>query len=354
MNHLPRLQSLLGDRLDALLLYNEANCRYASGGFAWTDGFAVITPAESVCFADFRYIEAARQQVQGCEAQLLDGHTAEKVGKLLARCGVQCVGFEDLTLSVAQYETLRQRYPHITFVPLKNELLLLRSVKDGEEIALIHRAQAIAEQAFDALLEKLRPGMSEQQIAARLEYEMAVRGSEAPAFQTIAVSGPNTSLPHGVPGERRLQKGDLLTLDFGATCGGYRSDMTRTLSLGDPGEEARRVYATVLEAQLTACRGLRAGITGCQADALARDVISQAGYGHAFGHSLGHGVGLDIHEAPGLSPKNSEPLPEGAVVTVEPGIYLPGKFGVRIEDMAVLRANGIENLTKAPKELIIL
>ena len=354
MDRLSRLRTLLNEDLDALILYNEANCRYASGGFAWTDGFAVITRTEGVCFADFRYIEAARKQVRGCTVQLLDGDAVKNVEALFRRGEAQRVGFEDQTLSVSRYESLCRLYPQVSFVPLKNSLLRLRAVKDAEEIALIRNAQAIAEEAFGALLGRLSPGMSERHIASLLEYEMAVRGSEEPAFQTIAVSGPNTSLPHGVPTDRCLQKGDLLTLDFGATCGGYRSDMTRTLSLGDPGEEARHVYATVLEAQLTACQGLKAGMTGRCADALARDLIFRAGYGAAFGHSLGHGVGLDIHEAPGLSPKNEEPLPAGAVVTVEPGIYLPEKFGVRIEDMAVLTPDGIQNLTKAPKELIIL
>ena len=230
----------------------------------------------------------------------------------------------------------------------------LRSVKDGEELDAMVAAQRIAERALDQILGEIRPGVTEKEIAARLQYLMLHYGAENMSFDPIVVSGPNGSLPHGVPGERVIQNGEFVTMDFGCIYHGYCSDMTRTVAVGFATEEMQRVYHTVLSSQEAGIRAARAGVTGREVDGAARAVITAAGYGDYFGHSFGHGVGVEIHEAPNASPMNEKPLPAGAVISAEPGIYLPGKLGVRIEDVILLTEEGCKDLTKAPKELIIL
>jgi len=237
---------------------------------------------------------------------------------------------------------------------LDDWLNALRAIKTPEQIKKIKSAQALTEYGFQYILKRIASGRTEREIAFDLEFAIRNEGADAVAFDFIAVSGENSSLPHGIPGNRRLQKGDFLTLDFGAMLDGWHSDMTRTVAVGEVSEEQRQVYDTVLKAQQTCLDTLRPGITGEEGDKAARHIINAAGYGEYFGHGTGHGVGMQIHEEPRLSPACKELLQSGNVVTVEPGIYLPGKFGVRIEDMVVVTETGIENLTSAPKELIIL
>ena len=215
-------------------------------------------------------------------------------------------------------------------------------------------AQRIAERALEEILKEIRPGVTEKEIAARLQYLMLHYGASDMSFDPIVVSGPNGSLPHGVPTEKKIQSGEFVTMDFGCIYRGYCSDMTRTVAVGSVTEEMRNVYETVLSAQLAGIEAARAGVTGKEVDGAARAVIAEAGYGAYFGHSFGHGVGVEIHESPNASPMNEKPLPKGAVISAEPGIYLPGKLGVRIEDVIVLTEDGCRNITKAPKELLVL
>ena len=230
----------------------------------------------------------------------------------------------------------------------------LRAAKDDGEIALMTKAQEITDRAFSEILKFIQPGMTEQEIAAKLQYDMLRFGAEKMSFDPIVVSGPNGSLPHGIPSAKQVQQGEFITMDFGCKYGGYCSDMTRTVALGEPTGEMRKVYQTVLEAQLAGIAVTKAGVPGKSIDAAARKVIEDAGYGEYFGHGYGHSLGIEIHESPNANTREETLLPVGAVVSAEPGIYLPGKFGVRIEDVTVLTADGCMVLTKSPKELIIL
>lgn len=218
----------------------------------------------------------------------------------------------------------------------------------------MEQAQRIAEKALEEILNEIRPGVTEKEIAARLQYLMLHFGAEDMSFDPIVVSGPNGSLPHGVPSDKTIQRGEFVTMDFGCVYHGYCSDMTRTVAVGSADEEMRRVYETVLSAQKAGIAAARAGVTGKAVDGAARSVIAAAGYGDYFGHSFGHGVGVEIHEAPNATPGNEKPLPAGAVISAEPGIYLPGRLGVRIEDVIALTEEGCVNLTRAPKALLIL
>jgi Xaa-Pro aminopeptidase len=229
-----------------------------------------------------------------------------------------------------------------------------RAIKEEYELERMRKAQQITDAAFTEVLTRIKAGMTEKELAAELIYCLLKNGGEGLSFEPIVVSGPNTSLPHGVPGERRLQEGDFITMDFGVTYQGYCSDMTRTVALGYVTEEMRTVYDTVLKAQLAGISATRAGVKGKEVDAAARQVIEDAGYGPYFGHSYGHSIGMECHEMPSCSPSGEVVMEENMVSSAEPGIYLPGKFGVRIEDVVVFKADGCENLTHSPKNLIII
>jgi len=255
---------------------------------------------------------------------------------------------------VDAFADLQKAMPGMSFAPLSGLVEDLREVKDEEEIELLHTAQNITADAFDDILKILRPGMTELDVSRELYLAMEKHGGRGQSFPSIVASGENGSLPHAIPGNRVLQKGDMVTLDFGAMYKGYCGDFTRTVALGDPGQKLKDIYAIVLEAQLAACDALMAGKTGQQVDAVARDIIAKAGYGDNFGHGLGHGIGRLCHEKPRLSKAWKGVLKENVVVSVEPGIYVPGLGGVRIEDICVVKNGGNINLTRSPKELIIL
>ena len=275
------------------------------------------------------------------------------LNEVIEKEGLRRVGFDDAYMTVRDCEKYREKL-HAELVPASDLLASLRRVKDAEEIESMIAAQRIAEKALSDIFHEIKPGVTEKEIAARLQYLMLHYGAENMSFDPIVVSGPNGSLPHGVPSEKAIQSGEFVTMDFGCIKNGYCSDMTRTVAVGFVTGEMKTVYETVLRAQLAGIAAAKAGVTGRDIDAAARKVIEDAGYGRYFGHSFGHSLGVEIHEAPNAAPINDQPMPRGAVISAEPGIYLPGKLGVRIEDVIILREDGCEDITLAPKELIIL
>ncbi len=348
MNHLEHIAAHL-DGLDAILLTSEANCYYATGFMG--EGIALVTRRGSWYFTDSRYTEAAGMAIG--DAAVIREVSRERpfsalINEALAASGAEKVGFEDQRMTVAEHAVYSEKL-HCTLTPASALMTELRGSKDEEELSCMTAAQRIAEGALEKILKEIRPGMTEKEIAARLNYLMVVAGAEKTSFDTIVASGPNGSMPHAVPGMRKVREGDFITMDFGCVYKGYCSDMTRTVALGRPSDEMRNVYDIVLQAQLAGIAAAKAGVTGAVIDGAARKVIQDAGYGVYFGHSFGHSLGIDIHEAPNAAPGNDKPMPDGAVVSAEPGIYLPGKFGVRIEDVMILRPDGTQVITKAPK-----
>ena len=356
MNNIERIQEILKERgLDGLLLTDEKNQRYAAG-FAFTDGAVLVGREKAWLITDSRYIEAAEKNAAaGVTVWLYDRQRPlmERLKAAIREAGMERLAAEDGKLSHREYLAYEQALG-MALLPAGELMAKLRAAKTEEEIGAMRAAQAIAERALEEVLPLIRPGMTEKQVMAELVYRTLRHGSEGNSFDPIVVSGPNTSLPHGVPGDRVIQRGDFVTMDFGCLKEGYCSDMTRTVAVGEASDEMRNVYDIVLKAQLAGIAVARAGIPGKEIDAAARKVITQAGYGPYFGHGFGHSLGLDIHEAPSANLRGEEPMPVGAVCSAEPGIYLPGRFGVRIEDVMILREGGCDVITKAPKELIIL
>ena len=353
MNHLEHIAAHL-DGLDAMLLTSEANCYYATGFMG--EGIALVTRRGSWYFTDSRYTEAADKAIGN--AAVIREVSRERpfsalINEALTASGAEKVGFEDQRMTVAEHAVYSEKL-HCTLTPASSLMTELRGSKDEEELSCMTAAQRIAEGALEQILKEIRPGMTEKEIAARLNYLMVSAGAEKTSFDTIVASGPNGSMPHAVPGMRKVREGDFITMDFGCVYKGYCSDMTRTVALGRPSDEMRNVYDIVLQAQLAGIAAAKAGVTGAAIDGAARKVIQDAGYGACFGHSFGHSLGIDIHEAPNAAPGNDKPMPDGAVVSAEPGIYLPGKFGVRIEDVMILRPDGAQVITKAPKALLVL
>ena len=345
----------------AALVADPVSRRYLTG-FDSSDGLVFIAPGAALFLTDSRYIEAARESVTACLVEELTD-ASKQLRALCARHRVQRLFVETRRTTLAQAEQYRRWLPGVWIERgsrLDQRLRALRMHKGEAEVSSIQAAQAIAERALQEILPLLRPGVSEREIALELDYAMLRGGGEAVSFETIVVSGENGSKPHGVPGSRKLQSGDLVTLDFGAVVGGYHSDMTRTVAVGAVEGEQRQIYDIVLQAQLAALAALGPGVPCRDVDAAARDIIKAAGCGEHFRHGTGHGVGLEIHEAPTLSSKSKDILAPGMVVTVEPGIYLPGgraeriRCGVRIEDMALITEDGYENLTNMDKKLLVL
>ena len=353
MNHLKEITSKLEEHgLDAMLVTSAPGEFYAVGFHG--EGLAVVSPRESRYFTDSRYIEAAQAQVTGAAITMTTRETGRKalLRRAVEELGVHRLGIEESYLTLEEYRSY-QDLP-CELVPAQKLLRTLRECKDPEELAAMRRAQRITDEAFSDICSFLRPGLTESEIGARLQYEMLRRGAERMSFDPIVASGPNGSKPHAVPGSRKVGRGEFITMDFGCVYGGYCSDMTRTVALGEPTEEMRRVYNTVLAAQKAGIAAARAGALGCDVHNAAAQVIAEAGYGAYFGHSFGHGVGIEIHEFPNAAPGNHGPLPAGAVISAEPGIYLPGKFGVRIEDVLILTVGGCEDITASPRELLVL
>lgn len=346
-------QKLKKSGMDSILVTSPENLRYVSGFYA-EDGAALILREKAYLIVDFRYIEAAKEQIKDFEVLQLNKEPYELAASLLDEHSAMSIMLESDTMSYTKYQTVRLEFAGFEIEPARDFLEKLRQTKEEDEIDLIRRGQQLNEAALAHVLPMIKEGVTEEALAAELEYYMRKNGAKTMAFETIVLTGVNTSKPHGIPGNTRVKKGDFVLFDFGCNIDGYCSDMTRTVAFGEPTQEMKDAYAAVLKAQKTALAGIKAGMTGSECDKLARDVLEEAGLGHAFGHSLGHSVGLTIHEEPGFAPSNKEPMPAGAVVSVEPGIYLPGKFGIRIEDLVVVKEDGVENLNSSEKELIIL
>ena len=355
MKNLDKYRSLLEKgEVDALLLTSACNRMYAAQ-YGIAEGAAVICKNRCYYFTDSRYIEAAEKNLPDFTVQMVDlahGYNLRINGAIEAET-VKTLGIEENDMTYGAYQKFNAEL-HTVLKPYHAEISSFRASKELWELDLMREAQRITDLAFTQMLEIIRPGMTEKALAAELIYRLYKNGADGLSFQPIVISGPNTSLPHGVPGERVLQFGDFVTMDFGCLCKGYCSDMTRTVALGFVTEEMDKVYRTVLEAQTAGIAAAKAGAAGREIDGAARKVIADAGYGAFFGHGYGHSLGLEIHEAPNCSPANDKPIPAGAVCSAEPGIYLPGKFGVRIEDVTIIGENGCEDITKSPKNLIIL
>ena len=350
MDHIAKITAQLPEHgLDAMLVTSAPGERYAVGFEG--EGWVLVSRDGARYSTDGRYIEAARQQVTGAEIVLTErgqSHLA-LAREEIRRRGLKRVGFESGRVSADELGRWKDSLP-CELVAAQGLLDGLRAAKDEEELARMRQAQRITDEAFREILNFIRPGLTEQEVAARLVYELLRRGGRRVSFDPIVAAGANGSMPHAVPGETVIQPGMFVTMDFGCVYEGYCSDMTRTVAVGQPTDEMERVYHTVLEAQ----RAGIAAVTGSEVDRAARQAIQQAGYGSFFSHSFGHSLGLEIHESPNASPSEQTVFPAGAVISAEPGIYLPGHFGVRIEDVLVLREGGCEDITQAPKNLIVL
>ncbi len=356
-SRIEKLMARLTPETDAALIGSDVNRRYLTGMLS-SAGTVLCFRNAAYLIIDFRYIEKARQCVKHCTV-IEQKNLTHQIQELMKKHGAKTLAVEAMEMTLNEFAQWKERlggYVELDYSNMLSRALYdCRKEKTAAELQKIRAAQKIAEIAFADILQVIRPGISEREIMLRLNQTMMENGSECESFPTIALTGTATSMPHGVPSANRLvQKGDFVLMDYGAVAEGYHSDMTRTVCVGQPSEQMRQVYETVLQAQTAALSVAKAGISGKELDKTARRIIEEAGYGDQFGHSLGHGVGLEIHEYPNAAPSSEAVLEEGNVVTVEPGIYLPGSFGVRIEDFVVIRKDGCENLTSAPKELICL
>ena len=350
-----KFNSILKTDCDAIIITSPENRRYFTG-FNSSAGYLIITKKEAVFFTDSRYIEAATSKITTCKSLLLK-RIDDTIVPYLKELNIKNIYLETERLTVAELYSLKKSFGFCN-VEAKEEvdevINNLRAIKTDYEVECIKKAQKIAEDAFSHILTFIKEGVTEKEIALELDFYMLSHGAEAVSFETIAVSGKNSSMPHGVPSDKKIEKGDFITMDFGAMYNGYHSDMTRTVIVGEPSEKQKEVYETVLKAQKASLAVLKNGVTGFDADKVGRDIIDAKGYKENFGHGTGHGVGVEIHESPNLSPFSKATLQKGNVVTVEPGIYIPNEFGVRIEDMALITEDGFINLTNCEKELIVL
>ena len=340
----------------AAVVADPSNMFYLTGGYTG-EGMVFLSRNRRVIVTDFRYTEQAENQAPGYEVQMTekDRNAFLVIAELAQSEGITCIRTETNYLSVDRFEKLRAALgEEISCISLEEAPQILRQVKTPTEILAIRKACNITAEAFRAILPKIREGMTEKELQIELDFTMLKLGADTTAFDTIIAAGEHGSLPHAIPGSRAIRQGDMITMDFGAKVGNYCADMTRTVAFGKPSEEMRRIYDTVLRAQMMCEDALSAGKNCYDIDKLARDYIDARGYAGRFGHGLGHSVGIDIHEEPRLSPSCQEILKAGVVITVEPGVYVPGVGGVRIEDTCLVRENGCEALTDAEKQLIIL
>ncbi|WP_223555326.1 MULTISPECIES: M24 family metallopeptidase [Lysinibacillus] len=345
--------SLRAQQSDVLIITSHQNRRYLTG-FTGSAGTVVITPTQALLLVDFRYTQQATKQSKEFDVREIDrSRLYETIQEILDTESIQTVGFEQQHVTYEVYQLMSSKLT-ATLKPLSNIVENLRMIKTPEEIELIKKAAWISDEAFKYILTFIKPGVSEIDIANELEFHMRKNGATGAAFDIIIASGHRSALPHGVASDKIIEEGDMLTLDFGAYYQGYRSDMTRTIAVGEPPEKLMEIYQIVYDSLQIALSSMKAGITGKEADSFSRDFIKAKGYGQNYGHGSGHGIGLDIHENIFMSTVCEDILEENMVLTVEPGIYIPDFGGVRIEDDVIVTKNGVEVITYSPKELIIL
>lgn len=339
--------------IDALLITSPTNRRYISG-FTGSTGYVLISEDRAAFITDFRYVEQAADQCKGYE--IIDNKRSmlTALKETVQQFGVKSIGFEQDYVTYSEFERIKQEINGVNWVPTSNIIEQLRLIKDEEELAKIQKAIDIADEAFSHILGYIRPGVTEEEVALELEFKMRKLGASGVSFDIIVASGERGALPHGRASNKLIRAGELVTLDFGCVYDGYVSDITRTVAVGEISDQLREIYNICLEAQLNGVNNIKAGMTGKEADALCRDIIERAGYGPAFGHSTGHGIGLDVHEGPSASVVSDIILQPGMLLTVEPGIYLSGIGGVRIEDDILITETGNQILSKSTKELLIL
>ena len=349
-----KVRSVLSES-EAALIESGAN-RYYLTGFHSSAGLVLITQKDAYFLIDFRYVEKARAQAKGVRVILAE-QVYSQIAEIMKADGATLLFPEAEETSLSSFARLKKNLPDVLVANddrIDRALREARAVKCVAELACIREAQRMTDETFSYILDRITAGRTEREVMLDMEFYMRRLGSEGVAFDFIVVSGKNSSLPHGVPTDKKIERGDFVTMDFGAVYHGYRSDMTRTVAVGEASEEQRRVYDTVLAAQAASLAAIRAGAKCCDVDAAARDLINEAGYTGCFGHGLGHSVGIDIHEYPSCSPRSEATLAPGMLMTVEPGVYLEGEFGVRIEDLVIFTADGCENITASPKNLIIV
>lgn len=354
-SRLQRLAAALPQDADAAIITSDISRRYLTGMHS-SAGIVVVSRRSALLIIDSRYIEVARATTTGLEV-ILQEKLTEQLPKLLKKYGIHSVCFEEDYMTLSRLISYKAMLPDITVIEnggVSQTIDLMRRIKSPQELGFIMKAQEIADRGFAEILNFIKPGKTEKEVALELEFMTRKMGSEGPSFDFIVISGKNTSKPHGRPTDKPIESGDMITMDYGCIVEGYHSDMTRTIAVGSITEEQRQVYELVLGAQEAALNFAAAGKTGAKIDAAARDVISAEGFGAQFSHGLGHGVGLEVHEMPRFSPYSTETIEAGNVISVEPGIYLEGKFGCRIEDVIYIGENENINLCKSPKELIIL
>lgn len=351
-----QLKAYLKEKNSTALIMSEENICYFTS-FHSTNGYLVVTGEKAYFFTDSRYIEAAQNKITSCDEVLLLKNVKDNLVPFIKGLGVKELCVEAERISLSRFNSLKNLFDFTNINgdgELDKKISEIRTVKTQEQVNTIIKAQRIAEKAFEHILSFISVGKTEKEVALELEYFMLKNGADALSFETIAVSGKNSSMPHGVPTDKKIESGDFITMDYGAVVDFYHSDMTRTVAVGEVSSKQIDVYETVLKAQEEAFKKMKAGVLCKDVDKAARDVIANKGYGDFFGHGLGHGVGVEIHELPSLNPSSEAVLKPGHIVTNEPGIYLPGEFGVRIEDMALITENGYKNLTNSEKKLIIL
>ncbi len=339
----------------ALLIMDDTNRFYFSGMHS-SAGYLLITPKNAYFLIDFRYIEKARKTVTSAEVILLE-RLYSQILELLCKENIETLLLPSENTTVPTFNSINQNLLDIEVVAsdyLSDKIATLRCIKSAGEIESIKKAQALTDKTFLYILNRIKAGVSEKEIMLDMEFFIRKNGSEGVAFDFVVVSGKNSSLPHGVPTDKPIENGEFITMDFGAVVNGYRSDMTRTVAVGNINEKQRKVYETVLKAQALALDAIKPKVKCCSVDKIARDFIAESGFDGCFGHGLGHSVGLEIHENPACNMRDNTLLQTGMIMTVEPGIYIENEFGVRIEDMVLITENGYENLTKSPKELIII
>lgn len=355
MGKIQQLSEKLKSSQHGALITSDVNRHYFSG-FKSSAGIILVTKEQSYLLIDFRYFDKAKAAVNDCQVILMED-SRKQLMELLLHHDISQLSIENATMTVSMLDNYKDKLSYVDFDAtswLSDTIMSMRTIKSEDEVKKIRIAQSIAEKAFSKLIGKIKVGYSEKHVAAMLDYFMMEGGADGLSFDTIAASGVNSASPHATPTEKPLADGDFLTLDFGAIYDGYHSDMTRTVVIGKPTDKMQEMYSAVLSANLDALKAAKAGITGKLLDSVARSTLDAWGYAEYFGHGLGHGVGMEIHEAPNASPKSTTTLQEGMIITIEPGVYISGEYGVRIEDMVVITKDGCKNLTKTPKKLIYI